>query len=78
MLLYVTFVMYIVILVFAYLFDIKWLLMIVGLLWLIPIFEINNVFIVLVSSVMILAHFMLGFYEKKDGEFPVIRYTAVS
>jgi len=53
----------------AYLFNIKWLYMIAGLLWFIPITQIDNMFIIIISSVMLLVHGMLGFYEKNEREF---------
>jgi len=68
-LLYIAFILYLMIMTFGYLFKIKWLFMLAGLLWFIPIIEVDNAFIVLVSSVMIIAHGILGFYEPKESEF---------
>jgi len=69
MLLYITFILYIMVMILAFVFKIKWLMMIAGLLWFIPILEVDNLFIILVSSTMILVHFILGFYEKSESEF---------
>ena len=69
MLLYIAFIMYIMIMVFSYFFRVKWLLMISGLLWFIPVFEISNVWVTLVSVIMILAHFILGFIDSESGGF---------
>ena len=68
-LLYITLLIYFLVMTFGYLFRIKWLFMIAGFLWFIPIFEIDNTFIKLISVVMFLVHIMLGFYEPKEEEF---------
>lgn len=68
-LLYISLLIYTVVMLLGFLFNIKWLYMVAGLLWFIPITQIDNLFIVLISSVMILVHGMLGFYEKKESEF---------
>ena len=69
MLLYITFILYLMIMVFGFAFKIKWLFMIAGLLWFIPIFEIDNMFIVIVSATMLIVHGILGFYEPSESEF---------
>lgn len=68
-LLYITFIIYLIIMITGTMFKIKWLYMIAGLLWFIPITQIDNVFIVLISAVMLIVHGMLGFYEPKESEF---------
>jgi hypothetical protein len=69
MILYIGFIMYVLIMFLGFLFKIKWLFMIAGLLWFIPIFEIDNIFLIVVSSVMIVLHGILGFYEPQESEF---------
>jgi hypothetical protein len=68
-LLYIAFIIYLMIMSFAFIFKIKWLFMIAGFLWFIPITQIDNTFIVLISVVMFIVHSMLGFYEKKESDF---------
>lgn len=68
-LLYIAFIIYLLIMVLGVLFKIKWLFMIAGLIWFIPIIEIPNVFITVVASVIMIVHFILGFYEPKESEF---------
>lgn len=65
-LLYIAFIIYIVIMVFGYLFKINWIYIIAGMLWFIPIIEIENMFIILISVIMIIAHGILGFTLKND------------
>lgn len=68
-LLYISFIIYLMIMIFGFVFKIKWLFMVAGLVWFIPIFEIPNMFIVLVSSIMIVSHGLLGFYTPSESEF---------
>ena len=68
-LLYITLIIYLMIMTTGFIFKVKWLFMIGGLLWFIPILEVDNLFIIVVSSTMILVHFILGFYEKSESEF---------
>ena len=65
-LLYISLIIYFLVIGFGVIFKIKWLYMIAGLLWFIPLLEIENNFIKIVSVVMMLVHFMLGF--KNDNE----------
>jgi len=69
MLLYITFILYIMIMVFGFVFKINWIFMIAGLLWFVPIIEVDNMFIKLVAVTMLIVHGILGFYEKGDDEF---------
>lgn len=68
-LLWITIIIYIVMIATGFFFKIKWILMFAGLLWFIPIFEVNNMFITIVSSIMILFHGILGFYESKESDY---------
>ena len=68
-LLYISLVLYTIIMIFGYIFNIKWLYLIAGLLWFVPIMQIDNMFIVLVSIVMLLAHGILVLYDKNESEF---------
>ena len=68
-LLYISFIIYLMIMTFATLFKFKMLYMLAGLLWFIPVIQIDDIFITLVSAIMIIIHFILGLYEPKESEF---------
>lgn len=65
-LLWITLIFYMIIMSFGFVFKIKWLYIIAGLLWFIPLIEIQNTWLVIVSAVMIITHFMLGLKEEND------------
>jgi len=69
MLLYIALIIYILIIGFGLFFNIKWLIALAGLLWFIPIIEIDNMFIILLSVIMLLAHGVLLFSGDKEGDF---------
>jgi hypothetical protein len=69
MLLYVAFIIYIMIMIFGFVFKVKQLFMIAGLLWFIPMFEISNTWITIVAVAMLLMHGLLGFYEPREEDF---------
>jgi len=69
LLLYITLVIYVIIISFGLFFNIKWLIVLAGLLWFIPIIEIDNMFIILLSAIMLLAHGVLLFSGDKEGDF---------
>lgn len=69
MLLYITLILYLMVLTFGYLFKFKWLMMLVGLLWFIPIIEIDNMFIRLIGVIMIIVHVSLGLTNSDTGGF---------
>jgi len=68
-LLYISLIIYITVMMFAYLFKIKWLYILAGLIWFIPLAEINNMFIMIISITMLIAHFMLGLTSNDDSDF---------
>lgn len=53
-------VMYALGMIIALYWDLKWLFMITGLLWFLPIVMIDNIFIVTFSVVMVVTSAMLG------------------
>lgn len=53
----------------GFLFGIKWLYLAAGLLWFVPITQIDNVFIIVISAVMLLVHGIMGFYTPQESEF---------
>ncbi len=54
-------VMYALGMLIALYWDLKWLFMVTGLLWFLPIVMIDNIFIVTFSVVMVVTSAMLGF-----------------
>ena len=68
-LLYITLIIYLIIMIFAYMFNIRWLYFIGGLLWFVPVTQLDNAFLVLISVIMVLAHGILGFYSPKGSDF---------
>ena len=69
LLLYIALVIYVIIIGFGLFFNIKWLIVLAGLLWFIPIIEIDNMFIILLSVIMLLGHGVLLFSNKESGDF---------
>ena len=57
------------IMIFGYLFKMNYLYFVGGLLWFIPVTQINNLFIILISVIMIISHFILGFMDDNEREF---------
>ena len=69
MLLYIALIIYIIIMVLATLFKFKYLYMVAGLLWLIPLVELDNAWIKLVSVIIFIVHIILGLYSTEESEF---------
>ena len=69
MLLYIGLIIYIIIMVLATLFKFKFLYMVAGLLWFIPLVEIDNSWIKLVSVIIFLVHILIGLYNPNESEF---------
>ena len=67
--LWIALTIYAIVMTCGFVFKIQWLFMVAGLLWFIPITLIDNLFIVSVSSVMVLAHAVLTFLQREKGEF---------
>jgi len=67
--LYIALILYLIVMIVGYIFEVKWLYLIAGLLWFIPITQIDNIFIVMVSAVMLVVHGMLVLFEKKESGF---------
>lgn len=64
--LYIALVIYILVMGFAITFRIKWVIMIAGLLWFVPIFIVPNTFITIVSVTMLSGHALLGITGETD------------
>jgi len=69
MLLYVALILYVMIMSFGFIFKMQIMFMIAGLLFFIPIFEINNIFIQIISVIMLIMHGLLGFFNNKGSDF---------
>ena len=50
-------------------FNLKWLLLSTSVLWFVPMLLIENTFIALFSIVMIIATFVIVFFNKQESEF---------
>ena len=50
-------------------FNLKWLLLSTSVLWFVPMLLIENTFISLFSIVMIIATFVIVFFNKQESEF---------
>ena len=69
MLLYIALIIYIIIMVLGTVFKFKYLYMVAGLLWFIPLIEIDNAWIKLVSVIVFLIHALIGLYNPNESEF---------
>lgn len=65
-LLYIAFIIYIMTMIIATVFKIRWLYMLAGIIWFIPMSEIDNLWITIISIVLIIVHFMLGMTGEKE------------
>ena len=50
-------------------FNLKWLLLSTSVLWFVPMLLIENTFISLFSIIMIIATFVIVFFNKQESEF---------
>ncbi len=64
--LYIALIIYVMIMAFAFAFKIKWLYILAGVVWFIPLTEVNNIFVSTICITMIITHFMLGFKNEND------------
>ena len=65
-LLIITLIIYLIIIFIAYFLNVKWLYMVAGLLWFVPITQVDNPFIIAVSVAMVLTHGVLFTTNKKE------------
>ena len=54
--------------VFGCLFKIRWLYLVAGILWFVPITQIENMFIIIISATMLIVHGIMGFYTPKESD----------
>jgi hypothetical protein len=53
----------------GFIFKAKWVFMIAGILWFIPLIEIDNVFLKLISITLMITHFAMGLVGKEGDDF---------
>ncbi|MEM1973672.1 MAG: hypothetical protein QXN68_02660 [Thermoplasmata archaeon] len=62
-------IIYIIGMMISFKYDLKFVVFVMGLLWFIPITTIDNLYLNVVSVVMILIHGYIGLYTKKGDDF---------
>lgn len=67
MLLLITLVIYLIGMTISFMTNTRWIIAVLGIAWFIPIIEIDNMFITVISSVMILIHIYIGMFTNKSG-----------
>lgn len=66
----ISLILYVIGLVVSTIFKQRWLMLASSVLWFIPIFLVDNTFIVVFSIIMVVAHIMIvAFSSKGDDEF---------
>lgn len=68
-LLIVALVLYIVLIIFSRLFNLKFLMGLSVVLWFIPIIEVDNIYIRIISVAMIIATSLLFFNKQETEDF---------
>jgi hypothetical protein len=66
--LWITLIIYTIVMSLAFLFKVQWLYMIVGLLWFIPLIELTeySIWFSIIAVTMIIVHFMLGLTSENE------------
>ncbi len=62
-------VCYLIALIVSIRFNQKWLLLSTSVLWFVPMLLISNIFVSLFSIIMIIATFVIVFFNKQESEF---------
>lgn len=65
----ITLIMYAIGLFISLKYNLKWLLIATTVLWFVPIFLVENIFIVVFSVIMIIGTFIITFFNKEESEF---------
>ena len=68
-LLVIALVIYLIAMLIAYVFKLKWLYGIGGILWFIPMTTVDNLLIITFSVVMVIVHFVLAFFMNEREEY---------
>ena len=69
MTLYITLIIYSIMNVIGYMFDMKFLYFLSGILWFVPITLIDNLWVVLASVIMLIMQFIIGMTDNSESEF---------
>ena len=62
-------VVYAIAIVIAIRYNQKWILLATSVLWFVPMLLVENTFISVFSIIMIIATFVIVFYNKEEGDF---------
>lgn len=62
----ITLIMYILAMFLYFKFKINWILLPTVLLWLVPIFTLDNLFIIVFSVIMIIITIVITFFNKEE------------
>ena len=65
----ITLIMYILSIFIFFKFRLKWILMATILLWFVPIFLVDNLFIRIFCIIMIIATITITFFSEREEEF---------
>lgn len=65
----ITLIMYILAMFLYFKFKINWILLPTILLWLVPIFTIDNIFIIVFCVIMIIITIVITFFNNKEEEY---------
>ena len=65
----ITLIMYILSIFIYFKFRLKWVLIATVLLWFVPIFLIDNLFIKIFSVIMIIATIVITFFNEREEEY---------
>jgi len=64
----ISLILYVIGLVVSYIFKQRWLMLASSVLWFVPIFLVDNTFIVVFSIIMIVAHIMIVAFTSKGAD----------
>ena len=65
----ITLIMYVISIIIYFKFNLKWVLVATTLLWFVPIFLVENLFIKIFSVIMIIVTITLTFFGEREEEF---------
>lgn len=69
MLLLIALVIYAIGMTIAVMTNTRWIIAVLGIAWFIPIVDVDNIFITVISSTMILIHIYIGMFTNKGGGY---------
>ncbi len=65
----IAFFIYVIVMIIAVFFKLRWLIGVSALLWFIPITLVDNMYIRLISAIMIITSLVIAFYSGDREEF---------